>query len=430
MSGTKCQSCTQREATICCSCGPRAYFLCPGCLVGHTDQTAPHLLFPLSAIPPGAPVCDICDVLPAQEICSCAFPLVAYCKACKVGHLAHITGVTHTFLPLTERPLLHSSEELAKAAETLLRTSLAHEMLKRNIDAIESCEQAVNNRCAGIQSALTAAVEEKLKTLEMVREMAREAVSSGIAEAKTLLVEPYAKMETHVGELVAEYMRLKVPDSLVLFRYKDDQKTVNMHGLFGVEWESRLDASGKVSERFIKRMNRTQEGTGTPLNPLDFETVEGYVAACPSHPPTQLRLIYYQAHYAVLQAIRFSHQETRQSMQPDRPVEFWTSQAVCQLMQRTKCQAPQSTQQALSRSVAQDYSLLKEIADLQKRNLELQTFTASLRNQVPPVKRKRGRPPKNGYVDSVKKQQEVYMSPPSPPADLQALFEREPEATS
>jgi len=422
MSGTECQICKQSSAAFCCSCEVRAFFVCTLCLSSHTARSAAHLFFPLPQSPPTSPLCDVCCTLAAQEICSCQFPLVAYCPACKIGHLSQSQStISHIFLPMSQRPLIQSGEELAKVAQYRLIRTLTYEKLKRNIDTIEKCEKAVINRCADVQVSLDHFVEQKAKSMDHLRKITSAAIEAGLAEAKVLLADPENPRKDGTGGLVAGYMQNKDKDLLVLFRCKEQQEAASMEKLFALDWESRLGPEETVSAVFP--LENTPAVSSPIPSPLDFASVEGFLAACPRQPTPHLRLLYYRTHFTSLQAFHLSHLDTRHSMNLDRPEEFWTSQGVCQLLQRTQGQAPALLQQSLSRLIAHDYSLLKEATNLRTHNAKLQALIASgpeVQRDATVFKRKRGRKPKN--FEGIKRPKSETQSPPS---DLEDLLDKD-----
>ena len=427
MSGTACQLCQKPTAAYCCQCSSKALFFCHLCLSSHTTHSAPHLFFPLSTVPPASPLCEVCGVLPAQEICSCEFPLISYCAACKICHLAQAKSTaSHIFLPLIQRPLIHSAEELAKTAKSRLETVLAYEKVQRNIDAIERCENAVKNRCASIKVALEQFVEQKKAAFAGFIRTIRGKIDAGMRDAKVLLTGRSSGHTEGVMGLIADYLRTKDKDKLLLVRSDEVQKDVKMEDVYGLEWESRVNAEGLVVSDEFSLKKKTQIGL-IPIsegpNPLDFPSLESFQAAChPLIPISQIQVRYYQAHFNVLQAFRISHKDTLRSMNIDRPEGFWTSQGVCQLLQRTQGQAPSSVQLSLSHALSQDYSTLMETTDLHRRNSDLQALVAAgqLRGEIGAIRPKRGR--KFEESECVKRFKTLV---PSPPSDLEDLLDKD-----
>lgn len=350
--------------------------------------------------------------------------MVAYCSACKIGHLSQSQStLSHIFLPLSQRPSIHSGEELAKAAQEKLTSTLTYEKLKRNIDTIEKCEQAVLNRCADLQDSLEHLVEQKSKSLGQLRTITSSTINAGLAEAKVLLADPEKPQKDGTVGLIADYMQNKDKDLLMLFRYKEQEEAASMGKLFALDWESRLDSKGAVSPVFQQEKTQIISSPSQVPSPLDFASVEDFLAACPESLTPHLRLLYYKTHFITLQVFRLSYLDTRQSMNLDRPVEFWTSQGVCQLLQQTQGQAPAILQQSLSRILAHDYSLLKEATNLRKRNAELQVLASSgleVQRDVTVVRRKRGRKPK--HFNGIKRPKSETHSPAS---DLEDLLDKD-----
>jgi hypothetical protein len=352
--------------------------------------------------------------------------LIAYCNACKICHLAQAKSTaSHIFLPLSQRPLIQSAEELAKTAKSRLETVLAYEKVQRNIDAIEKCENAVKNRCASIKVALAQFVEQKKEAFAGFIRNVRGKIDAGMRDAKVLLTGRSTGHTEGMMGLIADYLRTKEEKKLLLFRSDEVQKDVKMEDVYGLEWESRLDSEGLVvSDGFsLKKAQIGVISSSEGPNPLDFPSLESFQAACPLLTPiSQIRIRYYQAHFNVLQAFRISHKDTLRSMHIDRPEEFWTSQGVCQLLQRTQGQAPSRLQVSLSHALTQDYSALKEAADLRRRNSELQALVAARlqRGEIGGITPKRGR--KFEQLECVKRFKPLV---PSPPSDLEALLDKD-----
>ena len=224
----KCSSCHALPPQLKCYCMETPASLCSKCAVGHLSAGGelPHRPFPVERNPSGQESCEVCNISPAQFICTCMFPWISYCSDCASIHVSSDSGHTkHSLEPIYAKFYLQSSTDLTSYYE---RQHFADELraeVLRNPAAIDDCIAEINKVAFDLISTIEGWRTNTVQHLQRVRATVQESVQICCAQIDAMRYELHISPRMRIDQLIQLAKRdilEDAKDEMVMVKYSVD----------------------------------------------------------------------------------------------------------------------------------------------------------------------------------------------------------------
>lgn len=265
MDRPRCQMNTSHPATYQCSCSNPSVTLCLQCIDTHFDEPGDHTLTrivrpqgskrdsdpPVIAVEPsGVTLCQMCNGLPATDFCCCRFPVALLCKTCQGQHWKRNTEAVHNFVPISFSKKITCSGDIAQLSQYLSYLSKGKKYLIEVIRRITSCQDALKVKHKQMLKIMNDVFKNQLDELEKLKVTMTNGVNRASESVREFLMDAQAPQDPFTS-VFWYYTRLKDPKILELFDFNTLDEKPDIERIMGVNWKSKLDTSGQISESYI-----------------------------------------------------------------------------------------------------------------------------------------------------------------------------------
>ena len=259
MEKVRCQMNATHAAIYQCGCSNVPVPLCLQCIEPHFEEIGDHCVTKL-ARPSTAPagdraqtasgMCQMCSGVPATDFCCCRFPVAMLCKSCQGVHWKRNTEAVHNFVPITYVKKITCREDIAQLSQYIAYLAKAKKILIDVVRRITACQDALKVKHKQMLKVINDCYKVQLDDLEKLKLVMTAGVTRASEGVKEYLMDVEAPSDGF-SSVFWYFSRLKDPKTLELFDFTIVDEKPELERLMGVNWKSRVDLTGKVSDSYI-----------------------------------------------------------------------------------------------------------------------------------------------------------------------------------